>query len=214
MSPSPTGKHNGFHDPSRTLRFDDYGATPRETGPGHRRSDGLITAEAGSGHSGRRFVVVAVVVVLCTWGGLYLAFQRWRASYRERAAYGASHVVSAIDPLKEVAPPGVDPVVWRKAVDETHAMLLTVVGSNLLDLDDMKKLRLELDQFVARVQAHPETAQTELAAIWDTLADRAEFLFQDSKDPTRDRHVRPKILPPRPAKAAAIAKTNPAPAAR
>jgi hypothetical protein len=205
MPPTPSGKHNGFHDPSRRLRFDDFGADA-----GNRRFDGLVTAEAGRGHSGRRFVVVAVVVVLFTWGGLYLAFQRWRAAYRERAAWGASHVVSAIDPLKEIAPPGVEPADWRNAVDETHGMLLTVVASNLLDLHDMDKLRLELDQSVSRIRVRPETAQTELAAIWNTLADRAEFLFQDSKDPTRDRHVRPKILPPRPAKASPIAKTGPA----
>ena len=209
MAPTPSGKQNGFHDPSRKLRFDDFGADT-----GKRRFEGLITAEAGRGHSGRRLVVVAVVVVLFTWGGLYLAFQRWRGAYRERAAWGTSHVVSAVDPLKEVMPPGVDPAVWRNAVDETHAMLLTVVGSNLLDLHDMDKLRLELDRCVSRVRAHPETALTELAAIWNTLADRAEFLFQDGKDPTRDRHVRPKILPPRPAKAKAIAKTGQAPAAQ
>ena len=198
MSLTPSGKQNGFHDPPRKLRFDDFGIDA-----GNRRSDRLITAEAGRGHSGRRFVVVAVVVILLTWGGLYLAFQRWRAAYRERAAWGASHVVAAIDPLKEVEPPGVDSAVWRNAVDETHAMLVTVVGSNLLDRHDMTRLRLELDQFVSRAHAHPETAQTELAAIWNTLADRAEFLFQDGKDPTRDRHVRPKMLPPRPAKAGA-----------
>ena len=198
MSPTAGGKQNGFHDPSRKLRFDDFG-----TDAGNRRSDGWMTAEVGRGRSGRRFVVVAVVVILCTWGGLYLAFQRLRAAYRERAAWGASHVVAVIDPLKDVVPPGVDPTVWRNAVDETHAMLVTVVGSNLLDLHDMDKLRLELDQFVSRARAHPETAPTELAAVWNTLADRAEFLFQDGKDPTRDRHARPKILPPRPAKTAA-----------
>jgi hypothetical protein len=203
MSPIPTGKHNGFRDPSRRLRFDDFGPRRRGTDPGTRQSDGSILTDAGRGHSGRRFVVVAVVVVLLSWGGLYLAFQRWRASYRERAAYGAAHVVSAIDPLKDVAPRGVDATDWRSAVDETHAMLSTVVASNLLDLNDMKKLRLELDQFVARARAHPETAPTELAAIWDEMANRAEFLFQDSRAPTRDRHVRPKILPPRPPKAAA-----------
>jgi hypothetical protein len=202
MSPTPTGRHNGFRDPSRRLRFDDFGPRRRGTDRGTRQSDGSILTEPGRGHSGRRFVVVAVVVVLLTWGGLYLAFQRWRASYRERAAYGVSHVVSAVDPLKQVVPRGVDATAWREAVDETRAMLLTVVASNLLDLDDMNRLRHELDQFVARARAHPETAPTELAAIWDEMADRAEFLFQDSRTPTRDRHVRPKILPARPAKAA------------
>ena len=89
---------------------------------------------------------------------------------------------------------------WRDAIDKTRAMLTTVVGSNLLDLDDMDQLRAELDQCVARAQAHPESARTELAAIWDHMADRAEFLFQDSRSPTQDRHVRPKILPERPEK--------------
>ena len=103
-------------------------------------------------------MVVAVIVVLLTWGGLYLAFQRWRANYRARVAYGTSNVVPAVDPLKEVTPPGVDPAAWRDAVDKTRAMLTTVVASNLLDLDDMDRLRLELDQRVARVQSHPETA--------------------------------------------------------
>jgi hypothetical protein len=160
------------------------------------------------GHSGRRFVVVAVVVVLLTWGGLFLAFKRWRADYRERVAYGASHIVSTVDRLKEVIPPKIEPAEWRDAVDKTHAMLMTVVGSNLLDLAEMDKLRVELDQCVSRAKAHPETAKTELATIWNNMADRAEFLFQDSRSPTLDRHVRPRILPPRPVKAIATAKTK------
>ena len=85
-------------------------------------------------------------------------------------------------------------------------MLKTIVGSNLLNLHDMDKLRLELDQSVARAQTHPESATTELAAIWNEMADRAEFLFQDSRSPAHDRHVRPGILPPRPAKPTATAK--------
>jgi hypothetical protein len=145
-------------------------------------------------------VAVAVIVVLLTWGGLYLAFQRWRANYRERVAYGTSNVVPVIDLFKEVMPPGVDRTDWRDAVDKTRAMITTVVASNLLDRDDMDKLRLELDQRVATVHSNPEAAADELAAIWNEMADRAEFLFQDSRAPTRDRHVRPKILAPRPAK--------------
>jgi hypothetical protein len=169
----------------------------RHNGPG--RADAPAITAAGQGHSGRRFVVGAVIVVLVTWGGLYLVFHRWRANYRERVAFGASKVVPVIDPLKDVTPPGVDPTAWRDAVDETHAMLATVVGSNLLDRGDMDNLRVELGERVARVQSHPETATAELTAIWNEMADRAEFLFQDSRDPTRDRHVRPKILSPRPA---------------
>jgi hypothetical protein len=163
-----------------------------------RQADAPATIDAEQGHSGRRFVVVAVVVVLLIWGGLYLAFHRWRANYRARVAYGTSNVVPAVVPLREVTPPGVGPNAWRDAVDKTHAMLATVVGSNLLDIGDMDKLRLELDDRVARAKSHPETATTELAAIWNEMTDRAEFLFQDSRNPTKDRHMRPKILPPRP----------------
>jgi hypothetical protein len=220
MAPASHGPYNGSRPPSHRPRFDDFVSTLTGKEPDSDRFDPSVTAELGEGHSGRRFVIVAVIVVLLTWGGLYFAFQRWRANYRDRLAYGTSRVVPAIDALKDVAPPGVDPLVWRDAVDKTRAMLMTVVGSNLLDRGDMDKLRIELDQFVARARAHPETATTELAAVWDEMADRAEFLFQDSRAPTQDRHVRPKILPARAKKATATAsttsntETSPAPAAR
>ena len=41
-------------------------------------------------------------------------------------------------------PPGVDIARWRDAVDQTRAMLMTVTGSNLLDIPDMVELRVEL----------------------------------------------------------------------
>jgi hypothetical protein len=211
MARAPNGQHNGSPHPSRRLRFDDFVSTFTRKDPGSRESDGSLIEERGPGHSGRLFVVVAVAVVLLTWGGLYFAFQRWRANYRERVAYGASRMVSAASALKKVAPPDVDPVAWRDAVDRTHAMLLTVVASNLLDQTDMDKLRFEFDQSVERIRAHPETATTELAAIWNEMADRAEFLFQDSRNPTKSRHPRPAILPERPKKATRAAKANLAP---
>ena len=99
------GQQNGFRHPTPKLRFDDLRSPRRGNEAGPRHSDASLAAATEQGHSGRRFVVVAVIVVLMTWGGLYLAFQRWRASYRERVAYGETHVVSAIDPLKQVAPP-------------------------------------------------------------------------------------------------------------
>jgi hypothetical protein len=212
MARAPNGRNDGFGLPSRRIAPDDLEMALTGEGADAPEYDFSVMAEGEQSHSGRRFVVVAAIVVLLTWGGLYLAFQRWRENYRERAAYGASHVVSAVDPLKEITPPDVDPAAWRDAVAKTHAMLLTVVASNLLDLDEMDKLRLELDEFVARVRAHPETGKTELATIWNEMADRAEFLFQDSRDPTRNRHVRPKILPARPPKT--TDKANPAPTAR
>ena len=55
----------------------------------------------------------------------------------------------------------------------------------------MRRLRAELDQAVARARAHPETALDELAAIWNVQADRAEFLFKDGRSASGDRHPRP-----------------------
>jgi hypothetical protein len=200
MAPTQNGHPNGVQHSSRSFRFDDVRPGLRGNDGESRQTDTSLTTEAGRGHSGRRFVVVALIVVLLTWGGLYLAFQRWKANYQARVAYGTSNVVSALGPLKEVIPPGVDQTAWRDAVDKTRAMLSTVVASNLLDLRDMDRLRAELDERVASAQSRPDSATTELAAIWNEMADRAEFLFQDSRAPTQDRHARPKVLPPRPDK--------------
>ena len=79
-------------------------------------------------------------------------------------------------------------------------MLLTVTGSNLLDVKAMEVLRVELDRHVHRACARPATAVNELAAIWNEVADRGEFLFRDSRSLSGVRHIRPKILPPRPHK--------------
>ena len=203
MATTRNGQPPGSHPPARQLSFDELGLSSGGDGSGKSRFDAPATTEVGDGHSGRNFVIVAALVVVTIWGGLYIAFQAWRVKYRQRAAYGAIHVAPAVDPLKAVVPPDTEPAAWRDAVDRTHAMLMTVVGSNLLDIDKMDELRTELDQSVKRVQVRPESGRDELAAIWNEMADRAEFLFQDSRSPTLDRHPRPKILPPRPPKSAA-----------
>ena len=41
---------------------------------------------------------------------------------------------------------------WRNAVRETHDLLVTVTGSNLLDRQQMRSLRQELEQTVARAR--------------------------------------------------------------
>ncbi len=138
------------------------------------------------GHSGRYVVVAGVLLVLVTWGGLYLAFRDWRARYRERALFGAGHVATAIDPMAAVVPAGVPPEAWREAVSETHAMLVTVTASNLLDMAALRALRAEVAARAAR--ARPETALSELAGLWDDIHDRA--------GPVLDRHPRPGLLPP------------------
>ena len=112
-----------------------------------------------------------------------------------RAAYGATQVVPAIDAFDGIDPPGVDPTCWRDAVARTHAMLLTVTASNLLGLAEMRELRGELDGAADRAQAHPDTAVAELAAVWDDMAERGEFLLRDTRSLTGERHPRPEILP-------------------
>ena len=138
------------------------------------------------GRSGRHVVIVGVLLVLVTWGGLYLAFRDWRARYRARALYGARHVATAIDPMAAAVPPGVPSHAWRDAVSETHAMLVTVTATNLLDMAALRSLRGEVAARVAR--SRPETARSELAGLWDDTLDRA--------GPILDRHPRPKLLPP------------------
>jgi hypothetical protein len=214
MAKSQNGQHNGARHPSRSLRFDAIRSRLRGSERETRQAGAPIITDGADGRSGRRFVVIAVVVLLLIWLGLYLAFYRWRMDYRGRVAYGLSSVVPVIDAFEQVTPPHVDPVAWRDAVDKTRAMLQTVVGSNLLGRRDMDELRRDLDTRVNAAQSHPESATTELAAIWNEMADRAEFLFQDSRAPTQDRHIRPRILPPRPErrKAAATKTISPQPA--
>jgi hypothetical protein len=162
------------------LRFDGYTARPVGR-----------PARAAPAHSGRRFVALSVLSVLVLWGALYLAFRDWRARFRARAAFGATQVATAVDPFAEVIPPSTDPSAWRHAVAETRAMLVTLTGSNLLSLREMKALRAELAARAAR--ARPETARAELAAVWDDMEARAR--------PTIARHTRPELLrkdsPPR-----------------
>jgi hypothetical protein len=183
--------------PSRRLRIDGQLGSAHADGP-------ASGAEEPAGHSGRRFVISAVLVGLVLVGLLALAFRDWRARYRERAAFGASRVAGAIDPLAEVVPPGVAPDSWRRAVAETHAMLVALTASNLLDLAQMRALRDEVRARVAR--ARPETARDELAGLWDGIASRAAPVLGT-------RHPRPTLLPPRPVKGPARPPIRP-PSAR
>ncbi len=195
---STNGQDQSHHDPSRRLRFDDLPSIVVRNSPGPSDSTGANPVPHG--HSGRRFVVVAGMVCLVIWGTLYLVFREWRARYRERALYGATQVVPAIDPLRGVIPPGLDVAAWSDAIDQTRAMLITVTGSNLLDIPQMDALRAELAQHVRRACGHPQTAPGELAEIWNEVADRGDFLFRDSRSLSGERHPRPRILPPRPVK--------------
>jgi hypothetical protein len=193
MTSGPNGQDPAGRDPTRRLRFDDLASIAGWDNP--RTGGAPKRASSAEGHSGRLFVLASGVALLLIWGTMYLVFRDWRARYRARAQYGATHVVRAIDPLEAILPPGVDRTAWRDAVDQTRAMLLTVTASNLLDVKDMDRLRTELDGHVAQACRHPETALLELAAIWDRMADRAEFLLKDSGSSGGARHPRPGILP-------------------
>ncbi len=205
-SSSSNGRQESHRDPVRRLRYDDLASIMTRTyahGTGEESAGDLPATSRSSpwlprSHSGRRFVIVAVIAVLVIWGVLYLVFREWRSRYRERAAYGASQVVPAIDPMFEIVPPGVDPGAWRDAVGQTRAMLLTVTASNLLGIGEMRALRDELDQTVGRARARPETAVAELAGVWNAMSDRAEFLLRDTRSLGGYRHTRPMILPSRP----------------
>jgi hypothetical protein len=142
--------------------------------------------------------VVAGAIILVLWGTLYLVFRDWRARYRIRANFGAAEVAPAIDPLAEIVPPGIDPRSWKDAVAATHSMLVSVTGSNLLDLPQMESLRDELHEVVARSRAHPEYAPRELAWVWDAMSDRADFVLEEGSSGRHKGHSRPEILPPRP----------------
>ena len=199
MSSARNGQDQTDREPARRVRVDDLAAIVLRNSPGPTGQNGrrkLLLAVIPAGGS----CLAAGVTVLLIWGTLYLVFRDWQAKYRERALYGATQVVPAIEPLRSIMPPGVDRSAWRDAVDQTRAMLITVTGSNLLDVKDMDRLRAELSQHVDRARDHPETALGELAEIWNEVADRGEFLLRDSRSLSGDRHPRPKILPPRPVK--------------
>jgi hypothetical protein len=104
-------------------------------------------------------------------------------------SYGATRVVPGIEPLRAIEPPGIDPVAWREAVDQTRAMLLTVTDSRLLDAKSMRRLRVELSQHASRACDHPEMALVELTEIWNQVAGDIE-----------NQHPRPQIVPPEPEK--------------
>jgi hypothetical protein len=153
-------------------------------------------------------VILAVCTVGVIWGVTYLVFTKWRAGYRARAAYGATHVVPVIDPLAFVVPPGVDRAAWRDAVEQTHAMLLTVTRSNVLGTKQMQELRAELERAVERTRTRPETGPDRLAEIWNGIEERGGFLLKDERSPTGSRHTRPKLLPPAPKKARTTASRS------
>ncbi len=154
----------------------------------------IATEEDAAGlASGRRFVTVAVIVVLVLWGSLYLVFRQWRSVYRERADFGARHVAAAIDPLATVVPDGELPDAWQRTVAETHDMLVALTAANIMNRDQMESLGRRVTSLASR--ARPATARDDLATLWDEVEAQAGPIV-------RARHPRPKMLRPDRAKAA------------
>ena len=145
--------------------------------------------------SGRRFVIAGVIGILLVWGAVLLGFRAWRAQYEALAAYGATQIAPLVDPLADHTPPGVDPVAWRQSVADTHAMLLALTGSAMLEQPMMETLHSEIAALVAR--STPLTAQRELTTLWDNLERKAgPIIAPDLFPPTAGtrhaaRHPRP-----------------------
>jgi hypothetical protein len=146
--------------------------------------------------SGRRFVIAGLIATAVIWGGVYLAFLYWRATYRALAEFGAAEVAPLVDPLSDRVPPGVDPAAWTSAVADTHAMLVALTGAGLLDRTQMEALRSDVAARVARASAG--SPREEMARLWDDMEARAgPAIAPDESSPPPGsrqaaRHPRPK----------------------
>ncbi len=149
-----------------------------------RRRDAAASLPSERGVSGRLTVAVGCVLIMVVWGSIYLVFRDWRARYRVRAEFGATQVAAAIDPLALVAPSGVDAGRWRTVVEQTHQLLVTLTGSNVLDRPQMEALRDEIKAMVA--EARPDNAAALLSKFWSEQKRNA--------GPILDRHPTPKLL--------------------
>jgi len=152
--------------------------------------DPAVTPDAlGPSWSGRRFVIVGVIVLIAIWSALYLVFREWRSRHRELAAFGAREVGPLVDPLASLSPPGVEPKVWADAVRDSHAMLDALTASGLLDRPSMEALRDDLHRRFAATTS--ESAVPDLTALWDEMQAKAGPILTG-------RPSRPPFCPTRP----------------
>ena len=108
-----------------------------------------------------------------------------------------TQVVPAIDPLANITPPPVDPIAWRDAVQRTRAMLVTVISSNLLDISEMRQLRTELEQSVARGRTHPKRCLANWPQSGTARRTGLDSCLRTAGPRVAIAILRPKILPPR-----------------
>ncbi len=151
------------------------------------------------GVSGRKFVILAVIGVLLTWGAVYLGFRSWKANYEALAAYGETQVAPLIDPLANRVPADIEAATWKKAVADTHGMLIALTGSGMLDRARMEELGAEITTLVQN--ATPATALKDLSHFWDQLERRAGPVISSEVTPARPGSRNEKRHPrlPRPA---------------
>ena len=124
----------------------------------------------GPARSGRRFVIGAIVVIAALWGTLFLVFREWRTHHRDLAAFGASEVAPLVDPLADRVPPNVAAKRWRRAVADTHDMLVAATASGTINRPEMEHLRDDLRSRFAKTT--PDTAISDLSQLWDEMQER------------------------------------------
>ncbi len=163
-------------------------------------ADGANDPPTSTPRSGRRTVAAIVAAVLLLWFGLDRAFRGWTARYQARATFGAKEVAPTVDPLTTIHPPAIPPLDWNQAVVDTHAMLVALTGSGLLDEGQMATLRQHLLDQVRQATNHPEIARAILAKIWDEIErDAGPTVAPDLiPPPPNSRHAKRHPRPPRP----------------
>jgi hypothetical protein len=145
---------------SRGTRVD----PPRGAGAGE-------TDTLGPRHTGRLFVLAMGFVLTAFAVALFVAFRQWRERQEELADYGRLHVASAVEPLAEKVPSGIEAGEWGRVVEQTRAVLEGLTASGVMDLGQMQSLRRDL---IVRVDgARAATAATVLEGIWASLEQRA-----------------------------------------
>jgi hypothetical protein len=118
------------------------------------------------GHSGRRLVILGLLSLFIIWAILALSFLVWKANYRERIRWGEKAIPSALAPLTECAPPGINPGLWGDTLAETKVMLQRLVRSGILSRTQMQNLEMSLRKQAREVK--PEGAGVLVLHIWDT----------------------------------------------
>ena len=92
----------------------------------------------------------------------------------------------------------VDPIASHNAVHRTRAMLVTVIGWNLLDVGQMRRLRAELEQAVARARTHRKRRSANWPQSGTTKPTGPNSYSRTAGPQAAIAILHPKILPPRP----------------